>query len=234
MPDVPALRCPRCGAPQDHEQPDALARCPWCAALLLSADLPPIPLTATPRLDENDARRRVTQALRRRAAQVATDTPRLVFYPFAVQPSARRPYRPLSALPPSVIDAWRPSGADMVRDATADADGSSGEVGGREATRVPISLPVPDGVPTVHYPFYRVPVRVEGVESAAWCDGVDGQVILGEETDTSVEEAEGAALHHWAVGTVGVALLLALILPFPYALVPIGAAGAYVYRGGFR
>lgn len=237
-------RCPRCGAPHEFEQPDPIARCAWCGGLLASAHLPPLPLVARPRLDASQAKERVLREASPQGGVRHPGAPRLVYYPFAIEPSSRRPYRPLSALPPALADGWRSAGVDLVRELEDEHAKESERAQGApppapiNETRVPISLPLPaSGVTTVHYPFWRVPLSGEGEESAAWVDAIDGQVILPADLAEDARHARAGdardqgRLALWMLAAGGLA---ALVLPFPMSLAPIALAGVAVWNGWIR
>lgn len=248
---MPTPECPRCGAPHDLLHPDPLARCEFCGALLASSDLPPLPLVASIRVDEGAARGRVEREL---GADAATGrrvgSLQLVYYPFAVLPSSRKPYRPLAALPPAIADGWRPSGASLIRDIAQDqgervltpteAEAVRLASAGVRGTRVPISLPLPtDGGPTIHYPFWRVPIADPRGDSAAWVDGIDGQVILPVDLEAPVARpsagaGDAPALYRLSLWMVGAGAFAGFVLAFPYSLIPIAAIGAAVWRGWLR
>jgi hypothetical protein len=221
-----AVICPRCGAPQQDAQPDPLARCEWCGALLASAELPTTPLRALRRVDAETARLRVARALVRAGGGWVPGTPQPVYYPFSLNGSARRPFAPLATLPPLLATGWRGSGADLVRDAGDDGALEELEEG---AARVPASLPPLPGHPLVHYPFYRVPLRGPAGESAGWCDGVDGQVVLPEELSAGAPRPAAAGLRGPALTAAAFGGACGLVLPFPWSLVPLGAAAALAW-----
>lgn len=99
---------------------------------------------------------------------------------------------------------------------------------------MPITLPLPEGASTVHLPFWRVPISGAGHESAAWCDAVSGQVILPLELAGTESRAEHVALGQWALLPLVVGAAAGLLFPFPFSLLPIGAAGAAAWWGSTR
>ncbi len=233
-------RCPRCGAPQDDREADPLARCPWCGAVLAgSADLPPVPLRALPRIAPRiavDSARAVLLA--RGETEVRLGTPRLVYYPFEVVSSPRRPYRPLAPLPPALAAGWRPSGADLVREPERDDEAAPAETADDgppplDGMRVPVQIPPRPGASTVHYPFWRVPADT-GTGTAVWIDAIDGQAIDDRpDDDIAVDtNSDESTLRRWAIGALAAGILACLLAPFPWSLAPLGLAGAWIWLGG--
>ena len=240
-----ATCCPRCGAPQDGPQTDPLARCPWCGALLAaSAGLPALPMVARVRIPANRAIDGVRRELAARGEGPAPlGMPRLVWYPFEIVASSRRPFRPLAPLPPPLASGWRPSGADLVRESIdggpgrPPGDAGSGPPGPPSATdgiRIPVRSSPSPGATTVHYPFWRVPVD-SGTGTALWVDAIDGQVIDGRPSAADRElPASDDRLGRWAFGALAAGALAALLVPFPWSLLPLGLAGTGIWRGGWR
>ena len=216
--------CPRCGAPQESAQPDPLARCEFCGALLAAAPGAEVLLDALPRLDSSKARRRVAAELRRSGAGGwGTREPSLALYPFFQGSSARRPYRPAAQLPPVIEAAWKPPGADLV------FEGSDVEKSPlAKAARIPIAESSEGGESVVFYPFFRVPLVRKDEESAAWCDGVDGQVMLPVHLARAVGVSEGklAKLRGPAFMAGAVA---GLLFPAPYSFIAAVAVGAALW-----
>ncbi len=215
-------RCPRCGAPLERSQPDPLARCPWCGCLLATRSWPAERLAARPRLDARNARSRVARALARRGLEWVPGPPVLTWFPFAPSRDPRRPYEPLSTMPPLLAREWRPSGADLVAGPEMPVDDGT-------AARVPASHPAPAGEPVIEYPFWRVPLRQEGEDSAAWCDAVDGQVILPEELAAAGTAARREPLRRWTLFCVLAGCLGGFLLPVPWSLFAVGAAGGWLF-----
>ena len=234
-------RCPRCGAPQDSRETDPLARCPWCGALLAgSPDLPPVPLRALPRIAPRIAVGAARAALVACGeAEIRLGTPRLVYYPFEVVSSARRPYRPLAPLPPALAEGWRPSGADLVREPDEDAEPAPADAPSPpdgppplDGMRVPVQIPPRPGASTVHYPFWRVPADA-GAGTAIWIDAIDGQVIDARPPHAGTgHHGQERSLRRWAGGALAAGLAASLLAPFPWSLAPLGLAGAWVWFGG--
>lgn len=216
--------CPRCGAPQESVQPDPLARCEFCGALLAAEPGAEVLLDARPRLDPAKARRRVAAELRRSGAGGwGTREPSLALYPFFQDGGARRPYRPAAQLPPLIKAAWKPSGADLVFEGS---DGEKSLLG--EAARIPIAEASEGGESVVFYPFYRVPLVRGEEESAAWCDGVDGQVML------PVQLAQAAGVSGRKLAKLRLPAFAAgagagLLFPVPFSFIAAVAVGAAVW-----
>lgn len=205
------ISCPQCGAGLAGAEPDPLARCPWCGSLVQSGRMSGRPLVAKARLDDQRARSLVARSLARLGHHWVPGRSQMVFYPFASTGQPRRPYHPLTQLPPLLCQSWRPAGADLVP-----AEGP--DLGSRGAQPLMVPAKVSDSLPgpIVHYPFFRVPLTQAGNESAAWCDGVTGQVMLPAEL--AVSKSLGShRLGFLATGAMAAGLGSALLLPFPLA-----------------
>lgn len=214
-------KCPRCGALQDGPEPGRLGRCAWCGTVLESSGNDGRPLVARPRLSPQQARVAAARALTRSGRSWLPGLPQLVFYPFAPTNSARKPYLALAQLPPLLQRGWKPGGADLLTWQGAHSAGVQIE----GAVRVPVSLPMSTELPVVHYPFYRIPLRQEGRDSAAWCDAASGQVILPE--DLVAETAAPDRERTWIVRTgFGAGLVVALLAPFPASIAILGCVAA--------
>ena len=221
--------CPRCGAPRDEDEPQALARCGYCGALLGAPAASGRPLQARPRLDERSARQRAARSLTTRNASAQIGEPRLVFYPFVLERSTRRPLRALAPLPPVLASGWRASGADLVYDDPGEMDDPLC----RGASRVPASEDPPPGTELVFYPVFRVPVEVDGTADAVWVDAVDGQVTAPRQHGPETP-ADKAALTRWIGPALAIGAVSGLLLPFPVSLVPVGGAAAWAWRRAGR
>ncbi len=216
-------RCPRCGAPANREQPDPLARCAFCGALLASHGFGETPMVAHPRFDERQIRDRVRRSLDRSLQQTWRPASlQLVYYPFTTDGPARQPYRPLAPLPPLIAAIWRPSGADLVREAPDGED----YVG---ATCVPAAEKPAAGQGVVMYPFFRVQLAGVNEESACWFDGIDGQTMLPEELRVQASRSRGKTLGKTTAIAFGIGLGGGLLLPFPFSLLGVAAAGAVLW-----
>ena len=223
-------RCPRCGAGATREQPDPLARCESCGALLASSGLAEAPRLARTRLDPQAARDRVHQVLLQTGHGAWRVGPaELVYYPFAADGPARAPYRPLAELPPLVAGRWKAAGADLVRDIPDDAG-----AGDSPATRIPVADPPPPGTPVVHYPFYRLPLENDSELTACWCDGVDRQVMLPEELRHTESTEQRQSLGKVQLITTAVGIGCGLVLPFPYSLLTLLGTGAFFWSKAGR
>lgn len=212
-------RCPRCGAPLRQAQPDPMARCSWCGALLASGAWPERAMLARPRLKPKEARSAVARALAQRGHHWLPGAPQLIYYPFALTGLPRAPYQPLAPLPPLLRDGWAPQGVDLL---TLDSDAGARQIEADGAVRVPVSKPTLESQPIVHYPFYRVPLQLQDRDSAAWCDASIGQTILPDGLDSpSVipgEDGAGRTLFRWVLGALGAGICVALLLPFHWAV----------------
>lgn len=220
---MPEPTCPSCGAALEKPTPHHLARCNWCGALLAGGSDANRPLVARPRLDASRARVAVARALAHSGRSWLPGGAQLVFYPFAATGTVRRPFAPLAHVPPLLIHGWRPGTADLLPYAGATSAGVMSD----GAVRVPVSLPLDAPVPVVHYPFFRVLLRQEGRDSAAWCDAATGQVILPPELAEPPAKRRGS-LAFDAVTALALGAAVGILMPFPFALLPLGAIGAAV------
>ncbi|RMF73806.1 MAG: hypothetical protein D6738_08005, partial [Acidobacteria bacterium] len=157
-------------------------------------------------------------------------------YPFERVASPRRPFRPLAPLPPALAAGWRPSGADLVREAVGAGEDGTADAGlapPEQVSRVPIRDAPRPGATTVHYPFWRVTVETDD-RSALWVDAIDGQVILPEaELARPATRDDGhAPLERRALQMLLAGIVAAILVPFPWSLLPLGVAGAIAWRGG--
>ena len=221
--------CPRCGAPRDQDEPQAFARCGYCGALLDAPAASDRPLQARPRLDAVAARQRASRSLGTRSGSAQIGEPRLIFYPFALESSTRRPLRALAPLPPALESGWRASGADLVYDDAGEADDALC----RSASRVPVSEDPPQGTEVVFYPLFRVPVEVDGETDAVWVDAVDGQLTALRQQGPE-KLADPSALTRWIAPALAVGVASGLLLPFPVSLVPVGGAAAWAWHRAGR
>ena len=212
------LRCPSCAAPFESQRPDPLSRCAWCGALLSPAVIAGT-LYADPRLDVPAARRAVALALGTEASEWQPVRTTLVAYPFAADGPARNPFRPLAGLPSSLTAGWRPSGSDLAT--TRDACLPDVAI-----VVAPAEQPA-GGTNVIVYPFYRVELRRDEQETAAWCDGVDGQVVL---PDTLRPASAGAGPPPPDTSTAMIGAGLGLVLPLPWSLAALALAAAGVMR----
>ncbi len=221
--------CPRCSAPHVGDITDPLARCAWCGTLLASDAWPADAMVARAHLDPRRARLAVTRKIAQAGRTWTAEQAHLVYYPFAVTGNPRRPYRPLTDLPPSLAGGWRPSGTDLLREDEAHSEKDMPAFV-LTAARVPIRDPLPPQTSVVRYPFFRVALRSEGRDSAAWCDAVDGQVVLPEDLlleDLRVED-RNLTRQAWIAGAIGAGG--GLLLPFPFSLIPSTVAGIVLWR----
>ncbi|MDH3285452.1 MAG: hypothetical protein OEQ13_11980 [Acidobacteriota bacterium] len=214
---MPALHCPSCAAPRDDGHPDPLARCDSCGALI-SAALHDSLLCAQPRVTADRARALVRNAVPQVESSWSTGAASLVHYPFADGGSARRPFRPLAGLPSSIVRHFRPSGADMRL-------ASETSTCGTEGVCVPPTLPAPAGSRTILYPFWRVSLRRSREESAAWCDAIDGQVMLSERLAKDAPKEPARSDGRLAVAAIA-GTIVGLAVGFPASLVPLAVAYA--------
>ncbi len=213
--------CPSCGAALDRADNHPLARCNWCGALLAGSTESTRPLVARPRVDASRARVAVARELSRSGRSWLPGAAQLVFYPFAATGGVRRPFAPLAHVPPLLLHGWKPGGADLLPWSGAASAGVLAD----GAVRVPVSLPLDAPVPVVHYPFFRVALRQDGRDSAAWCDAATGQVILPPELSLPPARRRGG-LAYEALAALGLGAAVGLLVPFPFALLPLGAIGA--------
>jgi hypothetical protein len=221
--------CPRCGAPRNEDEPHALARCGYCGALLGAPAASDRPLQARPRLDAGSARQRASRSLATRSASAEIGEPRLIFYPFALERSTRRPLRALAPLPPALESGWRASGADLVYDDPSEADDPLC----LSASRVPVADDPAPGTEIVFYPIFRVPLEVDGAADAVWVDAVDGQVTAPRQHGPETP-ADPGALTRWLAPALAIGVASGLLLPFPVSLLPIGGAAAWAWQRAGR
>ncbi|RMG46027.1 MAG: hypothetical protein D6718_06265 [Acidobacteria bacterium] len=217
--------CACCGAPFHSRQPDPLARCEFCGALLaVDASGAHAPLEARLRVSERDAWRRLLAALgdgARRAWQPYESA--LIWYPFARGDDPRRPLVPLAVLPPLLERAWHASGADLIE------AGPEPEAGGR---RVAPSRGVPADRPVVYYPFHRL-VLLRGEERfAAWCDGIDGELLLPDDL-VPRPETRRRSLARWWGPALAAGAAAGLLLPAgPGLLAATAVAAGFAWKAG--
>lgn len=219
-------RCPQCGAPRDAREPDPLARCASCGALLFDGPATEGTLVARERFDAKKARSLVARALSSGGRDWLPATPELVWFPFVATGDPRHPFRPLAQLPPLFQGSWRPAGADLVE---APRGGSAPGEGTDPGVRVAATLPVPARSLVVHYPIYRVPLEQADAVSAAWCDGVDGRVLLPPELAQPAGTPRDALLGRWVWGAAITGALCGLLLPFPHSALAVAVAGAWLW-----
>lgn len=220
---MPESKCPACKARVVGPETLTSGRCKWCGTPLSPVRDGVNPLVARPRLNATRARLEVARALSKCGRDWLPGTPQLVFYPFTPSGAQRRPYTPLAALPPMLQQAWSPASADLLTWSGAASSGVLLE----GAVRVPVSVPLAAQSPVVHYPFFRVPLPRHGADAAAWCDASSGQVVLPDELTGATPGRHGRLLYEAATAGV-LALAAAILLPFPVALLPIGALAVAV------
>jgi hypothetical protein len=191
--------------------------------MLASHALTTRPLQARPRLEGAAAAAAARRSLGTEAGELEIDEPGLVFYPFLLERTTRRPLRPLSQLPPAFAKTWEASGSDLVFDAT---DEAVDEIS-RTASRIPMSKEPPPGSEVVFYPFFRVPVRVGEENDAVWVDAVDGQV-MAERAPAPADRKP--TLTRWLLPALAVGAASGLLLPFPMSLLPAGGAAVWAWR----
>jgi len=211
--------CPMCSAPAQPIAVNALESCGWCGALLAHDPLPVGVVLAGPRVDQRMARVSVQNRLGNAAAEWSTGKGELIFYPFALTGDNRRPFEPLAGLPPLIHDGWRPSGTSLSPVGLDRGDERSISAEVRGATRVPWSVDAGEVERVVQYPFHRIPLVGNGGKSAAWCDAVDGQVMLPDDLRSSGRFADRAQFQRWICGGGAVGLACGLLLPSPVAQV---------------
>ena len=217
------VKCPQCGTVLDGVEAGRLDRCRSCGTLLATSR-DGQPLIARPRLDAPRARLLVARSLTRSGRSWLPGDPQLVFFPFCPTNSARRPFVPLAHLPPALAQHWRPVGADLLTWSGAASAGLLHE----RAVRVPASLPSPAEQPMMQYPFFRVPLRQEGRDSAAWVDASSEQVILPSDL-SAPPETRRTRLAYDAMTAVALGAAAGLLLPFPVSLLPLAGLGAVVW-----
>ncbi len=220
-------RCPQCGAPRGAREPDPLARCASCGALLFDGPATEGTLVARERFDAKGARSRVARALSSAGRAWLPGTPELVWFPFVATGDPGRPFRPLAQLPPLFEGSWRPAGADLVesgRGRPATAEGVD------PGMHVVATQPVPARALVVHFPLYRVPLAQADEVSAAWCDGVDGRVLLPPELARPETTARDVRLGRWVRGAALGGSLCGLLFPFPYSALAVALAAAALWR----
>ncbi|MBP7149030.1 MAG: hypothetical protein KBD01_15990 [Acidobacteria bacterium] len=229
---MPETRCSRCGAPVRDNEPDVLARCAWCGALLGAGNWSGRTLFARPRLDERAARQAVARELDQVGRPWLPGPATVMYFPFSVTGEARRPYRPLAQLPPTLARGWKPSGADLVASPPSGGGGAA-EQGGdgvpEQVARVAATIPEPREGPVILYPFFRVTLSQAGEESAAWCDGVDGRVMLPGDLQELHPVADRSRLGAWPALAMAGGLGAGLVFPFPVAVAITAAGGALLW-----
>ncbi|MCU0225018.1 MAG: hypothetical protein MUF27_13325 [Acidobacteria bacterium] len=224
---MPVSRCPQCGAARDAVTTDPMACCHSCGALLAGGAAGGT-LVARARFEPHEARLKVARALAGRGRAWLPGVPELVLVPFAATGNPRQPFRPLAALPPLLGGGWRPAGAGLAQAAPAGAPAS--EPGPRAAASR--ALPAPALI--VQYPLYRVPLVQGEFASAAWCDGVDGRVVLPPELSEPPRAADGRRLGRWAALAAAIGLAGGLLLPFPLSALGVAVGGAVFWWAAGR
>ncbi|MCU0230392.1 MAG: hypothetical protein MUC67_03325 [Acidobacteria bacterium] len=219
-------RCPQCGAARDAARLDPLAPCGSCGALLAEGD-PQGTLVARARFEPREARMKVARALAERGRMWLPGVPDLVFIPFAATGDPRQPFRPLAALPPLLGPDWRPAGAGLTPERLARP--STAEGAHAAGPRAAPSRSAPAPALLVQYPFYRVPLARGEFTSAAWCDGVDGRVVLPPELAEAPRPAAGRHLGRWVALSAGIGLAAGLLLPFPISALGLAVGGAVLW-----
>jgi hypothetical protein len=197
--------------------------------MLASPALVDRPLQARPRMDLGSAVSTARRALGSRPATVEVGEPGLVFYPFLLERTTRRPLRPLAELPPAFNGSWEASGSDLVYDDAGESDDPLS----RSAARIPMIEEPPAWAEVVFYPFFRVPVQIDGEDDAVWIDAVDGQVMTTG-PGASAQASAASSLTSWLVPTLAVGAVSGLLLPFPVSLLPAGGAAVWAWRRAGR
>ena len=228
---MPVPRCPQCGASRDAATTDPLARCLSCGALLADGDAGGT-LVACARFEPHEARLKVARALAERGRAWLPGVPELVLVPFTATGDPRQPFRPLAALPPLLGGGWRPAGAGLAHSGPAGA--AAGAPGGEPGPRTAASRAVPAPALIVQYPLYRVPLVQGEFASAAWCDGVDGRVVLPPELAEPPQAAGGRRLGRWAALAAAIGVVGGLLLPFPLSALGVAVGGAVFWWAAGR
>ncbi len=228
---MPVSRCPQCGAARDVEKPDSLARCSSCGALLADGAASGT-LVARARFAPHEARLKVARALSARGRAWLPGSPELVLFPFTPTGDPRQPFRPLAALPPLLGGGWRPAGADLARDPHAGP--AAGEPARETGPRAVASCAVAAPALIVQYPLYRVPLEHGDFASAAWCDGVDGRVVLPPELAAPEPPTGELRLGRWVALAAGIGLAGGMLLPFPASAVAVSVGGAVLWWAAGR
>ena len=228
---MPVPRCPQCGAARDEATSDPLARCRSCGALLAGGGATGT-LVARTRFEAHEARLKVARALSERGRAWVPGAPELVFFSFATTGDPRQPFRPTAALPPLLGVGWRPAGADLARDRHAGP--AAGEPGGDAGALAAALRALPAQALIVQYPLYRVPLVQGDFASAAWCDGVDGRVVLPPELAEADVPADERRLGRWVALAAAIGLAGGLLLPFPLSAVAVATGGAILWRAAGR
>ena len=224
---MPVPCCPQCGALRDGVTTDPYARCGSCGALLADG-VASRTLVARARFEAHEARLKVARALSGRGRAWVPGVPERVLLAFAATGDPRHPFRPLSALPPLLGVGWRPAGSDLASEPHAGF--AAGEPGGDGGPRAAVSHALPAEALVVHYPLYRVPLVQGDFVSAAWCDGVDGRVVLPPELAESRGTGNARHLGRWVALAAAIGLAGGLLLPFPLSALGVAAGGVVLWR----
>jgi hypothetical protein len=228
---MPVPHCPQCGAARDGATPDPLARCSSCGALLAGGEASGT-LVARARFEPHEARLKVARALAERGRAWVPGAPELLLLPFAATGDTRQPFRPLVALPPLLGVGWRPAGADLAHDHPAGS--AAAETGIEAGPRAAASRALPARALMVQYPLYRVPLVQGDFASAAWCDGVDGRVVLPPELAEAPQSADGQHLGRWVALAAAIGVAGGLLLPFPLSAFAVAIGGAILWWAAGR
>jgi hypothetical protein len=223
---MPVPRCPQCNATRDGAPPDQLARCNSCGALLAGGAASGT-LVARARFEAHEARVKVARALSERGRAWVPGVPELVLLPFANTGDPRQPFRPLAGLPPLLGAGWRPAGADLAH--ARHAGPAIGEPEADPGPRAAGSRALPSPALVVQYPLYRVPLVQGDFASAAWCDGVDGRVVLPPELAEAQGSADYRNLGRWVALAAAIGLAGGLLLPFPLSVLGVAVGGAVLW-----
>lgn len=128
----------------------------------------------------------------------------MVWYPFARGDDPRRALVPLAALPPLIARDWHASGADLI------AAGERPAPGGR---RVAPSLGTPADRPVIYYPFHRIVMQRDEDRSAAFCDGIDGQLLLPDDLAARPVRSGPRVPRRWCDAALAAGAAAGLLLP---------------------
>ena len=228
---MPVPRCPQCGAARDEASPDPLARCRSCGALLADGAASGT-LVARARFEAHEARLKVARALSERGRAWVPGAPELVLLSFETTGDPRQPFRPTAALPPLLGVGWRPAGADLAHERHAGP--RTGDPGGDTGPLAAASRVLPARALIVRYPLYRVPLVQGDFASAAWCDAVDGRVVLPPELAEGDPPADERRLGRWVALAAAIGLAGGLLLPFPLSALAVAVGGAVLWRAAGR
>lgn len=224
-------RCPQCGAARDEATPDPLARCSSCGALLADGAASGT-LVARARFEAHEARLKVARALSGRGRAWVPGVPERVLLSFATTGDPRQPFRPLAALPPLLGVGWRPAGAGLAYDRHAGP--APGEPGGDAGPLAAALRALPARALIVQYPLYRVPLVRGDFVSAAWCDAIDGRVVLPPELAETVAPADERRLGRWVALAAAIGVGGGLLLPFPLSAAAVSVGGAILWWAAGR